>query len=86
MTPETAALLQAGKLSQTCPCGITEAASSYCTRCLRPMGEADWYRAEASEAQRAALARSRGAGFGQSGRPEGRVRDSMPAQPGLGLS
>ena len=32
-----------GKLSQRCPCGIAEAAGSYCTRCLRPMGEADWF-------------------------------------------
>ncbi len=85
MTPETAALLQAGKLSQTCPCGITEAAGSYCTRCLHPMGEADWYQAEASEAQRAALARSRSRGFGQAGRPEAAAPESVPTQPGLGL-
>ncbi len=42
-------LLEAGRLSQTCPCGVTEAAGSYCTRCLRPMSEADWRRAERLE-------------------------------------
>ncbi len=40
MTPEE---LQArGRLSQRCPCGVTEAAGSYCTSCLRPMGPEDW--------------------------------------------
>jgi hypothetical protein len=36
-------LLRTGKLSQRCPCGVVEAAGSYCTRCLRPMTEADWF-------------------------------------------
>lgn len=40
---DVSALLQAGKLSQRCPCGIIEAAGSYCSRCLRPMTEADWF-------------------------------------------
>ncbi len=40
MTPEE---LQArGRLSQHCQCGVTEAAGSYCTSCLRPMTPADW--------------------------------------------
>jgi hypothetical protein len=33
---------QRGKLSHRCPCGVTEAAGSCCSRCLRPMGPADW--------------------------------------------
>ena len=43
-----------GKLDQTCPCGVTEAAGGYCTRCLRPMGETDWHPIRRSEAQQAA--------------------------------
>lgn len=27
------------KLDQTCPCGVTEAAGSYCTKCLAPTQE-----------------------------------------------
>ena len=47
--------LVAGRLSQRCePCGITEAAGGYCTSCGRLTGPADWFRAVASEAQKAA--------------------------------
>lgn len=54
MTPETAALLQAGKLEMTCPaCGRWSAASRYCSWCFRPMGPADWYR-NGDKEQRAA--------------------------------
>jgi hypothetical protein len=52
--PAIGELLSRGKLSQTCPCGVTEAAGSYCTRCLRPMGEADWHPIKRSESQKAA--------------------------------
>ena len=39
--PDHDALLQAGRLDQTCPhCGITEAAGAYCTSCLTPTGDA----------------------------------------------
>jgi hypothetical protein len=31
-----------GRLSQRCPCGVTEAAGAYCTSCRRAMGPADW--------------------------------------------
>lgn len=45
MTPETARLLQAGKLEKTCPdCGRTEAASPYCSLCFYVMESGDWYR------------------------------------------
>jgi len=45
VTAETAALLAAGKLEQTCPrCGRWEAAHHYCSWCGRTMTEADWYR------------------------------------------
>jgi hypothetical protein len=44
MPSETRALLQAGKLEQTCPsCGRWSAATHYCSWCFRPMGPADWY-------------------------------------------
>jgi hypothetical protein len=43
MTPdELEVAFQRGELSQTCPCGLTEAAGGYCSKCLRPMGPADW--------------------------------------------
>jgi len=45
-TPETAAMLQAGRLSQRCPCETSEAAGNYCTRCGRATGPADWFRQE----------------------------------------
>jgi hypothetical protein len=39
--------LQAGRLSQRCPgCGTVEAAGSYCTRCYRPTGAAEWFHQE----------------------------------------
>jgi predicted amidophosphoribosyltransferase len=42
---ELRAALQAGKLEQTCPdCGRWSAATAYCSRCFRPMTEADYYR------------------------------------------
>ena len=45
MTPETAFLLERGKLEQTCPsCGRWEAAHFYCSWCQRPSGPEDWYR------------------------------------------
>lgn len=45
LSSEIAKALVAGKLEQTCPaCGRWEAAHSYCSWCLRPMGSADWYR------------------------------------------
>ena len=38
-------LLREGRLEQTCrSCGRMEAASYYCTGCLRASGEAEWYR------------------------------------------
>lgn len=39
---EIRALQAAGRLSQRCPCGVTEAAGSYCSSCLRLMGPSDW--------------------------------------------
>jgi hypothetical protein len=52
--------LAAGKLSQRCDvCGITEAAGFTCTSCDRATGPADWFRPEASTAQKAALTASR---------------------------
>lgn len=47
-------LLARGKLWQACPCGVTEAAGPYCTKCLRPTGPEDWYVPERTEAQKAA--------------------------------
>ncbi len=120
MSPETAALLQAGKLEQCCPsCGRWEAAGWACSWCSRPMSEADWYR-NGDEAERAArMPASAPANppseYRRAFRPEygdgwppqwgpnpfekplsprgsrinegpAAVRDSMPAQPGLGLS
>jgi hypothetical protein len=45
MSPPTqAALLEAGRLSQTCPkCGLTEAAGGYCTRCQTPTSGTDYH-------------------------------------------
>jgi hypothetical protein len=41
----TERLLREGRLEQTCrECGRMEAAGPYCTGCLRPTTEADWYR------------------------------------------
>jgi hypothetical protein len=52
---DIAADLVAGRLSQRCePCGITEAAGGYCSRCGRQTGPADWFRQAASEAQQTA--------------------------------
>ena len=43
-TLPTLALLQAGKLEQTCAiCGRHEAAGARCTWCGRPTGAATWY-------------------------------------------
>jgi len=45
MTPETALLLERGKLEQTCrTCGRWEAAHFACSWCWRPTGPDDWYR------------------------------------------
>lgn len=50
--PDLEPLLVAGRLSQSCePCGITEAAGFYCSRCSRQTGPSDWFRGERSEAQ-----------------------------------
>lgn len=55
---DMALLLERGRLSQTCPaCGTSEAAGAYCTKCATRTGRPTWYRREASEAQRANLAR-----------------------------
>ena len=52
---DVAADLVAGRLSQRCPqCGTTEAAGGHCTACFVVTGPADWFRQEASDAQRAA--------------------------------
>jgi hypothetical protein len=54
LSPETTALLQGGKLEQTCPdCGRWSAASSYCSWCFRAMSPTDWYR-NGDPAERAA--------------------------------
>ena len=45
MTPETALLLERGKLEQTCrSCGRWEAAHFACSWCGRLTGPDDWYR------------------------------------------
>lgn len=54
-SPDTRALLQAGKLEQTWPaCGLVEAAGFHCSRCARPTGSADWRLTAVSDAQREA--------------------------------
>lgn len=59
--------LRAGKLAQRCdPCGITEAAGHFCTKCGRRTGPADWFVNERSEAQKAA-ARRGGRGRAETG-------------------
>lgn len=43
---------RAMKMDQTCPCGVTEAAGSYCTRCLRKTQESWLHRPVVSEASK----------------------------------
>ena len=43
-TPETAKLLEQGRLSQRCPrCGLVEAGGAYCTADGTPTGPADYF-------------------------------------------
>ena len=80
--PATLTLLQQGKLEKACPdCGRWEAASFYCTGCLRPMGPADWYANGDLERRKAALAlapqKAQTPGKGRRGRPR-RVSQPEP--------
>ena len=53
-------LFQDGKLEQACPdCGTWEAAHYYCSKCSRPMAEADWYQNGDQTRRQAALAEAR---------------------------
>jgi len=78
----TAHDLQRAKLEQACPdCGRWEAAGSYCSGCLRPMGPDDWYRN--GDEDRRAVARQQAAGKATTPpkRPRGTQGAEVPAAP-----